>query len=317
MTNPTRIPHLGRGVAHHTWDNTEPPQLFIDPGEEVELELRDGSNGQITPSTIAAELHHLSQHLMDPLTGPIWVNGAVPGDAISVEILDIRLGAWGWSGILPAFGLLADKFPDPFLRIWDTTADTVEIAPGHHFAIRPMLGVVGVAPREAGPHATTVPTTAGGNIDVKYARAGSRILLPVFTEGALLSLGDTHALQGDGELNGTAIECEADVRIRVKLHPGMGLEAPIIDTGVATDDPVERHRVFLGVGPDLHAAAKDAALRATEGLADALGIPAQEAYALLGIIAELRINEVVDKPNWVVGCLVPSRLFPDAYGRAV
>jgi acetamidase/formamidase len=302
-------PHLGRTIAHHFWDKTEPPQLVVEPGDVIDLELRDGSNGQITPTTVAADLHSLHQDQMDPLTGPIWVTGAVPGDAISVEILDIRLGSWGWSGILPGFGLLADQFPDTYIRGWDTTGDTVEIAPGHTFALRPMLGVIGVAPPDPGRFASTVPTNAGGNIDVKYARTGSSILLPVFNEGALLSLGDAHALQGDGELSGTAIECEADVTLRIGLVKGAELEAPVIDTGIATDDPTERHRVFLGVGSDLFQAARAASSRAVDAVSSALELEPHVAYALLGTIAELRINEVVDRPNWVVGCLVPSRLF--------
>jgi acetamidase/formamidase len=302
--------HLSREVAHHTWDNSEPATLTIEPGEEVNLELRDGSNGQITPATTAADLAQLQQGLMDPLTGPIWVNGARPGDALSIEIHDIQLGAWGWSGILPGFGLLADQFPDSYIRGWDTTGDSVEIAPGHSFALKPMLGVIGVAPAAPGGFPTTVPTDAGGNIDVKYARAGSRILLPVFVEGALLSLGDAHALQSDGELSGTAIECEADVRITVDLIRGAALTAPVIDTGIAADGPPEPHRVFLGVGPDLFAAAKAASSRAVDGVAAALDLEPHVAYALLGTIAELRISEIVDRPNWVVSCLVPSRLFP-------
>jgi acetamidase/formamidase len=172
-----------------------------------------------------------------------------------------------------------------------------------------MIGVVGVAPAAAGQFAATVPTNAGGNIDVKYVRAGSQIRLPVFVEGALLSLGDAHALQGDGEISGTAIECEADVSIRVGLIAGGGLQAPVIDTGGPSDDPAEAHQVFLGVGPDLFAAARAASSRAVEALSRALELDADVAYALLGTIAELRINEIVDRPNWVVGCMVPSRLF--------
>jgi acetamidase/formamidase len=300
--------HLGRETAHHFWDRDQPPMLVVEPGEEVSLGLRDGSNGQITAGTVAEDLHRLDPTQMDPLTGPLWVQGAMPGDVVTVDILDISLGSWGWSGILPGFGLLADQFPGPYLRGWHIDGDSVQIAPGHDFRLLPMLGVVGVAPPEPGRYAATVPTDAGGNIDVKYARTGSRIHLPVFVEGALLSLGDAHALQGDGELSGTAIECEADVVIRVGLVPGGGLLSPVVDTG-PLHDPVEPSKVFLGVGPDLMQAAKAASTRAVDGLADALGVEPQVAYALLGTIAELRIMEVVDRPNWVVGCMLPSRLF--------
>lgn len=309
MTSTTSVSHhLGREVAHHTWDRSQPPALVVSPGDQVRLALRDGSNGQIVPATEPEELFGLDMSKMDPLTGPIWVESAVPGDAIVVEVLDIDLGPVGWSAVIPHFGVLADHFPGPYLRSWELDQDHVEIGGGHRFALAPMLGVVGVAPGAPGPHPTTVPTVAGGNIDVKYVRPGSRLLLPVFTDGALLSLGDAHALQGDGELSGTAIECEAEALIRVDVVRGMGLRAPVVET-VPSTGGTEAFRSFLGVGPDLFQAAREASLRAVDALASALGAEPVEAYALLGTIAELRIHEVVDRPNWVVGCMVPLRLF--------
>lgn len=300
--------HLGRSVSHQCWDRDLEPELVVRPGAELGLSLRDGSNGQITPVTAAADLLELDFSHMDPLTGPVFVEGAHPGDALAVEILDISLASWGWSGILPGLGLLGDHFPGPLLKLWDLQPGYVEIGPGARFAQQPMLGVIGVAPPEPGRHSSVVPTRAGGNIDVKYTRAGSKVLLPVFVEGGLLSLGDAHALQGDGELSGTAIECEADVVVRVEVVRDAGLPAPMVDTAAAGADPPERYRSFLGVGPDLWEATREASLRAVEAVAGSLRIDPAEAYALLGTFAELRIHEIVDRPNWVVGCLVPLRL---------
>jgi acetamidase/formamidase len=198
---------------------------------------------------------------MDPLTGPIHVEGAEPGDCLAVEILQIETGSWGWSAILPDLGLLQDRYPGPYLKLWDLSGGAVDIGRGLRFPLRPMIGVIGVAPAASGPHASTVPTAAGGNIDVKYTRAGSRIHLPVFVEGGLLSLGDAHALQGDGELNGTAIECEAEIRIRVELQRGRMLSAPTIDTPEVGPQTSERFRSFLGIGPDLWEAAREASQR--------------------------------------------------------
>lgn len=299
--------HLGRETSHQYWDRDLEPALVVDPGSEVTLSLRDGSNGQITRSTEASDLHTLDFSRMDPLTGPIWVSGAQVGDAISVEIFEIELATWGWSGILPAFGLLSDVFPGPYIRGWELEENEVDIGRGIYFGLRPMLGVIGVAQPEAGQHSSVVPTNAGGNIDVKFTQPGSRILLPVFTEGALLSLGDAHALQGDGELSGTAIECEAETMIRIELIKGAALAAPVIETTDRYDSP-ERYRTFLGVGPDLYQAAREASLRAVDAVSSSMKLEADEAYALLGSIAELRIHEVVDKPNWVVGCMVPLRV---------
>jgi acetamidase/formamidase len=282
--------------------------LSVPIGSEVHLALRDGSNGQIRPTTRPGELLDLDLAKMDPLTGPIWVESVEPGDALVVDIVDIRLGPVGWSGVIPGLGLLAHQFPGPYLRSWEIGGDEVEIAAGHRFALSPMLGVVGVAPAPPGAHPTTVPTAAGGNLDVKYVRPGCRMLLPVFTEGALLSLGDAHALQGDGELSGTAIECEAEAVIKVDVVRQLRLGAPVVDT-VATAGGTEAYRSFLGVGPDLYRAAQEASERAVEAVAASLRVEPVEAYALLGTIAELRIHEIVDRPNWVVGCMVPLRLF--------
>jgi len=135
------------------------------------------------------------------------------------------------------------------------------------------------------------------------------VVLPVSAEGALLSLGDAHAIQGDGELNGTAIECEADVRIRVGLERNVSMTAPTVDTPDPSPEHVEPYRSFLGIGPDLWEAARDASQRAVDAVAAALRVEPEEAYVLLGIIAELRIHEIVDDPNWVVGCMVPLRVF--------
>lgn len=301
--------HLGREISHQFWDRNIKPELSIIPGETVSLLLRDGSNGQIKPDTKPADLNNLDFTQMDPLTGPIYIEGALPGDALSVDILDMSIGSWGWSAILPNFGLLSDVFAGPLLKIWDTTSEYIEIGKDLRFLLQPMIGVIGVAPDLSGQHSSVVPTKAGGNIDVKYTRVGSRILLPVFVEGGLLSLGDAHALQGDGELNGTAIECEADVVIKVDLISKANLKAPVIESAKSIDTPNERYRIFLGIAPDLWQAAREASLQATKALAQALRIGEDEAYALLGIIAELRIHEIVDRPNWIVGCMVPLRIF--------
>lgn len=301
--------HLGRENHHRVWDRDLPPALKIVPGEEVTLSLRDPSDEQINRTSVASDLLTIDPDRMDPLTGPIWVEGAQPGNTLSIEILDIEIGSWGWSAILPELGLLQDRYPGPYLKIWDLTSGGIDIGRGITFPFRPMIGVIGVAPELSGEFSSTVPTLAGGNIDVKYTQVGSRVLLPVFTEGALLSLGDAHAIQGDGELNGTAIECEADVRIRISLERGVTIAAPRVDTPEPRAEQSERYRSFLGIGPSLWEATRDAAQQAVDAVAASLGVDPEEAYVLLGIIAELRIHEIVDDPNWVVGCMIPLRVF--------
>lgn len=299
--------HLGRDTHHRSWNRSLPPALKVTSGDEVTLALRDPSDEQVTERSTKADLIHIDSTRMDPLTGPIYVEGAEPGDALTVEILEIQTGSWGWSAILPELGLLQDRYPGPYLKVWDLTSGQAEIGKGITFPLQPMIGVIGVAPEMPGAFPSTVPTVAGGNIDVKYTRQGSRIHLPVFVEGGLLSLGDAHALQGDGELNGTAIECEAEILIRIEVEHGRTLSGPVIDTPASPTD--ERFRSFLGVGPDLWEAARDASQRAVDAVSTALEVEPEEAYVLLGVMAELRIHEIVDDPNWVVGCMVPLRVF--------
>jgi len=179
---------------------------------------------------------------------------------------------------------------------------------GARFDLHPMIGCIGVAPAQDGDYASITPTNAAGNIDVRYLNAGSTLLVPVFNDGALLSAADGHALQGEGEICGTAIECPMEMTLRVDLVRDAGLDAPeliVADTFPAS----EGYRIFTGIGPDLMEAARDATRRAIPALAKSQGVGELEAYALLGVVGELRIHEIVDEPHWIVGCMLPRRLF--------
>jgi acetamidase/formamidase len=180
---------------------------------------------------------------------------------------------------------------------------------GVAFKLQPMLGVLGVAPAAPGPHSPIPPTRAGGNLDVRYMNAGATLYLPVYNEGALLSGGDGHALQGEGEISGTAIEAPMTATLRVEVIKGSPpLRAPVLDMSTSSYTETE-YRNFLGVQPDLFRAAQDACRFAVDALSRSLGVEPYEAYAIMGMVGELRIHEIVDKPNWVVGCMLPRTLF--------
>jgi len=301
--------YLGKHHIHSHWDRTLHPVLEIRPGKEIFFDLPDASNGEVTPESTAEQIGQMDFRKMDPLIGPVWVEGAEPGDALEVEILDIKPKKFGWTALLPHFGLLADQFTEPRLKIWDIDGrDEIDVF-GSKFTLCPMLGCVGVAPEQDGQFASVTPTHVGGNIDVKYVVAGSHLFLPVQNPGALLSVADGHALQGDGEISGTAIECPVDTTIKVHLHKGMNLRAPQVVTGPIKQTVDEGYRIFMGIGPDLMQAAREACLQATEAIAKSLQVDEADAYNLLGILGDLRIHEIVDQPNWVVGCLIPERLF--------
>ena len=302
------IHQLGNDHKHKTWNRQQLPVLTIRPGEQVTLRAPDASDGELTRTSTTADIAQIDYRNLDPLVGPIFVEGAKPGDALQISVLELTPLSWGWSGLLPNFGLLSDEISEPYYKVWELDAGYIEVPNGARFSLHPMIGCIGVAPALDGDFATITPTNAAGNIDVRYLTAGAILTVPVFTDGALLSAADGHALQGEGEISGTAIECPMEMVLQIDLIKGAGLESPellVTDTFPAE----EGYRIFTGIGPDLMTAARDATRRAIEPLAKAQRISEVEAYALFGILAELRIHEIVDLPNWVVGCMLPRRLF--------
>ncbi|MBX9794620.1 MAG: acetamidase/formamidase family protein [Burkholderiaceae bacterium] len=296
---------------HSHWDRSLPSALTVADGAVLTMACPDASNGLLGPNSTAKDIAQIDFGSLDPLCGPIHVEGAEPGDVLQVEVLDIELASWGWTGLLKGFGLLADEFPQPYFRSFDLTRSEIDVF-GLSFPLRPMMGVLGVAPAASGRFASITPTNAGGNIDVRYLGPGSTIYLPVFNSGAMLSGGDGHALQGEGEISGTAIEAPMTATLRVKVLKHQMLAAPVIDFSTARFGETE-FRDFLGIGPDLYQAARDATRYAVDALAAHFKVEPFEAYAILGMVGELRIHEIVDQPNWIVGCMVPRRLFQSRF----
>ena len=148
-------------------------------------------------------------------------------------------------------------------------------------------------------------------MDVKHLRAGVRLFLPVGVEGALFSLGDTHAAQGDGEVCGTAIETAMDVVVRLSVRRDFSIGAPQfhLPAGALAENEQSSFHVCTGVGPDLMEAARDAVRATIAHLGEQHGLEREEAYAVASVAADLRIHEVVDAPNWVVGAFIPEAIF--------
>ncbi len=151
------------GQIHFRWDNSLEPVLEVEPGDVVHYELQEVSGGQITPTSTAADLGRMNMDHIYPLAGPVYVNGAVPGDALEVAIVDLRPGSWGWTAILPDLGLLPEDFSESYLRIWDLSArDYAELRRDIRIPLDPFLGTTGVAPDEAGPFPVMPPASSGG-----------------------------------------------------------------------------------------------------------------------------------------------------------
>ena len=298
--------------CHHVgWDNSIEPVLSVGPGETVEISTVDSSGGQLTPDSTVNDLATLSFEKVNPVTGPIFIEGAAPGDAVALTFLDLKPSGWGWTANIPGFGLLADQFPDPALHVWSYDAASLSPAaygPGGRLPLKPMIGTVGLAPAESGVHSVVPPRRIGGNMDIRDNGIGTTLYLPVEVEGGLLSLGDTHAAQGDGEICGTALESPMDVAVKVDLLKAANLPYPRFET----DRPVTRHldtkgyQASTGIGEDLMIAARDAVSDMIDWITGTTGMPAVDAYMLCSVCGDLRISEIVDIPNWVVSFYFPK-----------
>lgn len=250
-----------------------------------------------------------------PLTGPVFVGGAEPGDALVVELLDVRAAAWGWTACRPnGIGLLdavlAEEGLQPYTHLWDLRAGThADFRPGIRVPLAPFPGVMGVAPAEPGPHPTAPPRQVGGNMDVRQLVAGSSFYLPVEVPGALFSVGDLHAAQGDGELSGTGIECAGQVTLRFGLERGAGLSTPEFTTPTHGGSSTRWHAT-TGHDPDLITAAR-IALRALLRRLQARGLSLEEAYVLSSVCVDLKISQIVDAPNYTVSAFLPLDVFAE------
>jgi acetamidase/formamidase len=300
--------------GHYGWNNALPPHITVAPGASVEFEVRDASAGQLTPESDVSAVPKIDLRYVNPVTGPIAVDGAVPGDALKVTVLGFKPSGWGWTANIPGFGLLADQFKEPALHHWKYDPGLGRptlFGPGGKVPLRPFTGTIGVAPGEPGEHSIIPPRRVGGNMDVRDLAQGTELFLPVEVAGALFSVGDTHAAQGDGEVCGTAIESP----MRVALQFDLIKRTPLSFPRFRTPGPVTRHLdalgydVTMGIGPDLMEAARAAVRSMVDLLGRERGMPAIDAYMLCSVCGDLRVSEIVDMPNWTVSFYIPRIVF--------
>jgi acetamidase/formamidase len=297
-------------TCHYGWNNANKPAVKIAPGETVAFNPPDSSGGQITATSTLSDLGKLDFSKINPVAGPIYIDGAEPGDAIKVTLLEFGPSGWGWTANIPGFGLLADQFRDPALHIWKYDAANLAPAlygPGGRVPLKPFCGTIGLAPAEPGLHSIVPPRRMGGNMDIRDLAAGTELYLPVEVKGGLFSVGDTHAAQGDGEVCGTAIESPCTIAAKFELVKGANLPFPRF----TTPGPVSRHldvkgyEVTTGIGPDLMAGARAAVSGMIDLLSRRHNMNAVDAYLLCSVCGDLRISEIVDMPNWVVSFYFP------------
>ncbi|WP_017186130.1 acetamidase/formamidase family protein [Alkalibacillus haloalkaliphilus] len=266
----------------------------------------------MSPKSTSQDVPNLDFSKVNPVTGPVYVEGAEPGDTLEVEIEHFGTMSWGWTAIIPGFGLLNEQFEDPYLKVWDLNNQNIaEFADGIEVPTKPFPGTIGVALPEAGEHSVVPPRENGGNMDIRHLTKGTRLLLPVWVEGALFSVGDTHAAQGDGEVCGTAIEAPMEIQLKFKLHKGKTIQEPrFITPGPLTTGLDEQgYYVTTGHSDDLMVASKKAVEYMIEHLSETYGLSDQEAYALSSVAVDLKISEIVDVPNYLVSAYLPQKIF--------
>jgi acetamidase/formamidase len=298
--------------VHYLWDAGLEPVLSINSGDTVVYRTREVSDGQIGPDSTAEVLERLDWNRIYPLAGPVYVNGAQPGDTLAVEILDLHPLGWGWTAIIPGFGLLAEEFDRPYLRIFDlSNGRFAYLRDDVRIPLEPFFGVMGVCPQGASQQAVMPPGSFGGNLDTRQLTVGTTLYLPVQEPGALFSCGDAHAAQGDGEVCVTAIEAPMYAALRFTVERGRRIPAPQYRTapGAARHAYAGPWYGTTGVGPDLYRCAQDALRAMIDYLGATHGLSREDAYMLASLCVDLRISEVVDAGQYVVSALLPLDVF--------
>lgn len=351
------------GTGHNRWHEAIPPLVTVDPGDTVVLRTRDGFDGQLGPDSTDADAAAVSTARIHPHTGPVAVRGAEPGDLLEVRIQEIRCARWGFTAQVPGFGFLRDFFPEPHMTSWDIAGGyaTSPQLPGVRIAGAPFMGSLGVAPstelrvRQAAREAellgrggavmapladsavpadpriaaeglrTIPPRETGGNLDVKQLTAGTTLLIPVATDGALFSAADAHFPQRDGEVCGTAIEVAATFTAELHLRKGEATRRQVRSPQFFRDTPepavfAPPPRYYATTGLPLHTdgrnESEDASLAAVDALGQMIdylmvewGYTRQQAYAICSVAVDLKVSEAVDVPNVVVSAFLPLDIF--------
>ena len=314
MTETQRTIHIHRDQWHLAWDHSIPPIASLSSGETISFDLLDASCGQIVQESTADAIHTLDFSRVDQVNGPIYVEGAEPGDTLEVEFIDLQPATWGWTGIIPGFGLLADEFSEPALKIWRLEGGAegwAEFAPGIRIPLAPFCGEIGLAPAADGALSTIPPYRHGGNMDTRYLTKGTHLYLPVEVPGALFSIGDGHAAQGDGEVCGTAIETPMRVTLRLTARKDIQVPEPQFLTAGPLAQRINTAAYYAtdGIGPDLMEAARNAIRHMIDYLQRTKHLSRAEAYMLCSVAVELKICEIVDAPHWVVSAALPLSIF--------
>lgn len=277
--------------AHHL--TAERPALSFRPDAAPILRVRPGTVVAFDTSAAPVErlfaagndwVAALDTAAINAVTGPVFIEGVEPGDAVAVEILDVTFGDWGWNSHLPTYGLLAGKLPAPTLTRHAIEGDRIRISERVRVPVRPMIGCLGLAPAE-GESSTLGPAYPwGGNYDLLQAKPGNTVLLPAQVPGGLFSLGDLHAAMGAHEATFIAIEAPGTATVRLGVRKGLTLPTPRIES------PERTYVVGLAEYPDFAAARVQAVQLLFDYLVAERGFTPDEAFALVSAVGDIEFG---------------------------
>lgn len=298
---------LTKDQNHTRFSRVIEPVVRVPSGSVIEAFTHEATGGQFQPGSTAETIHSVDMDRVHTLTGPVYVEDAEPGDVLSVRLIELEPADWGWMAVVPDFGFLAGEFDTTVLQTFalDTGKNEVEFAKGIRIPLKPFAGVMGVAPDTDEMLNTIPPRANGGNLDDPNLVAGTTVYFPVFVKGALFSIGDTHAVQGHGEVSGTAMESPMRIVYEIRVIKG---GRKIAEPQYETDD----YYATTGFATTIDEAAKKATRYMIDYLVETKGLSREQAYMLASLAGDLKIAEAVDVPHMLVTMHMPKGIFTEA-----
>jgi len=264
-------------------DRNNKPQVYVNDGDVLKVETSDCFNGQISKE--GDILTNTDFESFNPATGPIYIEGAKAGDILKVHILDININDYGVISVMPDFGVTGEYHKEEKTKIIPIIENKAVFNDKISLEVQPMIGVIGTAPI-SDSIMTVIPNNHGGNMDCKRITADSTVFLPINVEGGLLSIGDLHAVMGDGEVCGCGVEIKGDVTIRVEVLKNKSLPLPL----VVTKDSI----MTISSKETLDEASKLATINMYSFLVEELKLSNEEASMLLSVAGDLKVCQVVN-----------------------
>ncbi len=303
---------LPRTHTRNRWNRDYPPVLTIEPGDTVSIAMKDASDGQVVPGMSLNAFAAIDKTRIHALTGPISVAGALPGDALEIDILEFKHEGWAWTSIQPGMGLLGDEFTQPFLHLWNLDGALTRSMPGVTLDLHPFCGIMGVQRAETGEFRTRPPGPFGGNMDVRHLGAGAKLVLPVFIPGAGLAAGDAHAAQGDGEVAINGMEAPMTVTVKIGLKKNAAPSGPyalVTPALVPARYSAKPFHAFIESSEDPREAARTAVRRAMAYLEHRLGISREQALVLCSVVLDLKVSQWVNGSVVTITAYLPEAIF--------